>query len=184
MSDQLENSKAEFLNEFYKKLSEEVLIAYRGTFERDVLSVLANNIENSIDDNSVIKRKFFKIFLELAQNISRFAVEQVEISEYEKSGSGLFIIKHDSKSYYLVSGNIIINKDINKLSEIINLINSLDRQGMRNYKREQFKLNSNDRDSSLGIVQMALISNKQIAVLTKKIDADYSFAIISIEISK
>jgi len=181
---QLDNDKGKFLEEFYEMLSKEVLIAYRGTFERSVLSVLAHNIETSIDDNSVIKRKFFKIFLELAQNISRFAYEQIKVSEYEESGSGLFIIKHDEQSYYMISGNIIKNDDIDKLSKIINLINTLDRKGMRNYKREQFKLDSQDRNSSLGLVQMALISDKDIDVLTRKIDDKFSFVAISIEIEK
>ena len=183
-NEQVNNDKVNFLEDFYEMLSKEVLIAYRGTFERSVLSVLASNIETSVENDSILRRKFFKIFLELAQNISRFAFEQTKTSDGDKSGTGLFIIKHDANSYFFISGNIIKNSDIKKLHKIINHINSLNREEMRIYKREQYKLTEKEQDSSLGLVQMALVSGKDISISIKEIDDISSFVIISIEISK
>ncbi|NJO92429.1 MAG: hypothetical protein HC831_28265, partial [Chloroflexia bacterium] len=91
---QVDRSKIEFLEDFYELLSKEVIIAYRGTFEKGVLSILAKNIETSVESSSVLRRKFFKMFLEFAQNIAHYSAEQVNTSETEKSGSGLLILKH------------------------------------------------------------------------------------------
>ncbi|RLD68218.1 MAG: hypothetical protein DRI95_03535, partial [Bacteroidetes bacterium] len=65
MSDNSEANKrkAEFLEDFYEMLSKEIIIAYRGTFEKSVLGVLAQNIESTIDSSFTLKRKFFKLFL-------------------------------------------------------------------------------------------------------------------------
>ena len=182
--EQINNDKVKFLEDFYEMLSKEVLIAYRGTFERSVLSVLAKNIETSVKEDSVLQRKFFKIFLELAQNISRFAFDQSETSDGNKSGTGLFIIKHNDDSYFFISGNVIKNSDIKKLHKIIDHINSLNREEMRDYKRKQYIITEKEQDSSLGIVQMALVSGKDINISTKNIDNLSSFVIISVEISK
>jgi hypothetical protein len=83
-------------------LSKEVIIAYRGTFEKNVLEILANNIEASLDTSSVLRRKFFKMFLEFAQNIANYSAEQEDIADNEKSGAGLLILKHDKEKIQLL----------------------------------------------------------------------------------
>ncbi|MBN1252951.1 MAG: SiaB family protein kinase [Bacteroidales bacterium] len=182
--EQVDNQKIEFLEDFYEMLSKEVLIAYRGTFEKNVLSVLAKNIETSVDNSSVLKRKFFKIFLELAQNISLFSVEQIKTQDGEKSGAGLFIIKHSIESYYFISGNIILNSDIEKLNSKIEYINTLDREKMRLFRRKQYEFSEPEKDSSIGLVKIALASGKKIEITTKTIDSKTSFVIISVEVAK
>ena len=63
MSDNLEGNKrkAEFLEDFYEMLSKEIIIAYRGTFEKSVLGVLAKNIELTMDSISVLRLKFLTL---------------------------------------------------------------------------------------------------------------------------
>ncbi len=123
--------KAEFLEDFYEMLSKEIVIAYRGTFEKSVLGVLAQNIESTIDNSSVLRRKFFKLFLELSQNISDHSVEVVKTSSGEHSGSGMLIIKNVDDNYLFITGNLVENKDLDAFIDLIKYINSLNREELR-----------------------------------------------------
>ena len=142
MSDNSEANKrkAEFLEDFYEMLSKEIIIAYRGTFEKSVLGVLAKNIELTMDKSSVLRRKFFKLFLELSQNISDHSAEIINNSIGEDSGSGLLILKHEGENYLFITGNLVTDEDLKSISESVKQINSLNRDEMRKCKRKQIEL--------------------------------------------
>jgi len=180
--DQVDKRKIEFLENFYELLSKEVIIAYRGTFEKSVLSILASNIESSMENNFVLKRKFFRMFLEFAQNIAIYSAEQIQTAENELSGAGLLIIKHNNGNYMFATGNLVETSKIDFINEKVDHINSLDREALRNYKREQFKLVENGQRSNLGLLQIALISGNQLIVNSKPIDETHSFITISAEV--
>jgi hypothetical protein len=179
---QVDRSKIEFLEDFYELLSKEVIIAYRGTFEKSVLAILAKNIETSVDSSSVLRRKFFKMFLEFAQNIAHYSAEQVNTDENEKSGSGLLILKHSGDNYKFLSGNLVETNMLSFINKRVDYINSLDREGLREYKREQYKLVESGERSNLGLLLIALISGSRVVVDSKPVDETYSFITISAEV--
>ncbi len=185
MSDtaQVDRSKIEFLEDFYELLSKEVIVAYRGTFEKRVLGVLAKNIESSVQNNLVLKRKFFRIFLEFAQNIAYYSSEQVPTSKDEQSGSGMLILKHGKNdNYVFLSGNMVKNSMLDYIDDRVKYINSLDREGLREYKREQYTLVEAGIKSNLGILQIVLISGNPIVVKTLPINDKESFIVITAEV--
>ncbi len=185
MSDNLheDRSKIEFLEDFYELLSKEIIVAYRGTFEKRVLNVLARNIESSVQDNLVLKRKFFRIFLEFSQNIAYYSSEQVETADNELSGAGMLILKHGTNGNYMfMSGNMVKNDMLKYINERVELINSLDRDELRQYKREQLKLVETGVKNNLGILQIVLISGNPIVVKTMPLNDTESFIIITAEV--
>jgi hypothetical protein len=176
--------KAEFLEDFYEMLSKEVIIAYRGTFEKSVLGVLAQNIETTVDSSFVVRKKFFKLFLELSQNISDHSAEQVKTSEGELSGSGLLIIKYVGNNYLFITGNLINNKQLAPISKSINHINSLSREQLREFKRKQIELAEKAEKNCLGLVQLALVSGHSLEIKAIESENNQKFLILSAEISR
>lgn len=176
-------SKAEFLEDFYEMLSKEIIIAYRGTFEKSVLGVLAKNIETTIDSSSVLRRKLFKLFLELSQNISDHSDEVVQTSSGEDSGSGMLIIKYEGENYLFITGNLVEKEDLESFSDLVKHINSLNREQLREYKREQIGLVEESKDNCLGMIQIALVSGHDIEIKTIEAENNQLFLIISAEIS-
>ncbi len=185
MSEDIKDNKrkAEFLEDFYEMLSKEIVIAYRGTFEKSVLGVLAQNIESTIDSSSVLRRKFFKLFLELAQNISDHSVEFVKTSSGENSGSGMLIIKNAGDHYLFITGNLVENKDVEAFLALITHINSLKREDLREYKREQIELVEEGKNNCLGLIQIALVSRHGLGIKTIETENNQTFVIISASIS-
>jgi len=181
-SGQVDRGKIEFLEDFYELLSKEVIIAYRGTFEKNVLAVLANNIEASLDASSVLRRKFFRMFLEFAQNIANYSAEQINTADNEQSGAGLLILKQSGENYVFATGNLVETSMLDYINEKVDYINSLDREALRGYRREQFKLVETGEKSNLGLLQIALISGNELTVTSKAVDDKLSFITISAEV--
>ena len=179
---QVDRSKVEFLEDFYELLSKEVIIAYQGTFEKNVLSILANNIEASMDASSVLRKKFFKMFLEFAQNIANYSAEQIDTPDNEKSGAGLLILKHSNGNYMFATGNLVETSKLDFIIEKVNYINSLDREALREYRREQYKLVESGERSNLGLLQIALVSGNEISLSTQKVDENLSFITIAAQV--
>jgi hypothetical protein len=181
-SGQVDKRKIEFLENFYELLSKEIIIAYRGTFEKSVLSVLIDNLESSLENNSILRRKFFKMFLEFAQNIAIYSAEQIQTSDSEQSGAGLLIIWQHNDNYMITTGNLVETKMMDYIYEKVTYINSLEREALRNYKREQYKLVESGERSNLGLLQIALISGNEVVVNSKPVDDLHSFITISAEV--
>ena len=176
--------KAEFLEDFYEMLSKEIIIAYRGTFEKTVLGVLAQNIGTSIDSSSVLRGKFLKLFLELSQNISEHSTEVVKSSNGEISGSGLLIIKYKGEDYLFITGNLIRKDNFENVDKTVNHINSMNRDELREYKREQIEKAEVGKKNCLGLIQIALISGHDLQVKCIEHDKDQLFLILSVELAK
>ncbi|MCF6243401.1 MAG: SiaB family protein kinase [Bacteroidales bacterium] len=186
MSDQsvTNQDKASFLDDFYEMLTNEIVIAYRGTFEKSILGVLAQNIESSVHESTVLKKKFFKLFLELAQNIASHSVEISSTADGEDSGVGLLIIKHKGANYLFITGNLIENEQFSEIKKIIDKINNLNREELRKLKRTHFELAEKGEKNYLGLIQIALVSGHKLEIAKQKAGNDQLFLIISAELSK
>jgi len=176
--------KAAFLDDFYEMLTNEIIIAYRGTFEKSILGVLAQNIESSVNESTVLKKKFFKLFLELAQNIASHSIEISATSEDEESGVGLLIIKHKGDNYLFITGNLIKHESYPEIEKSVNKINTLNREELRKLKREHFELAEKGEKNCLGLIQIALISGHKLEIKKQEAENGKLFFIFSAELSK
>ncbi len=134
--------------------NQRIVASYIGPFDKHILVSLGVNFKNNLWDDATQAKKFFKIFIELAHNISLYSTEK-------ESGTGAgTIIINDHKDYFVLNaGNLVTDEAKNKLSSHIMKINSLDRNGLRILKRKLLSMPSQNQDSgNIGLIQTALIS--------------------------
>lgn len=154
--------KAELIGDFHDG---NILIAYQGVFDNLVLSVLAQNLEEKLGHLKSSK-KLFKIFLELAQNVSFYSSEKTNSSQM---GIGIFIIKENTNFYNIATGNIATEEQADNIEKHINHINSLNREGLRNFKRERRKMPHGIKGgANIGLIQVALTSENPLSFSNKK----------------
>ncbi len=169
------------MEEFFQMLRKNVIVAYRGTFDKSVLAVIARNIESNVDDTKIAKQ-FFKIFIELAQNISFYSAEQ---SKGKHSGIGMLVIKQYDNHYNFATGNLIFKNTVNKVVEKCERINNLDRDGLRQYKREMLgKPDGEFGGANIGLIHVALISNNIVDYNIRKMDDNVSFLTLGVKINR
>jgi len=173
------------LFEFHKIFDNDVLMLYKGPFDNHVLSVFTKYIEGIILKHPQISKKIFSIFIELAQNIAFYSAEATDFEEEKTTGIGTLVISEHDRWYTFFTGNAVRNDDIMPLIEKCEIINSLDRAGLRKYKREQYKLPPGKKGTAhVGLIQVALTANNQIDIEVSPIDEETSFFAISVRINK
>ncbi len=160
-----------------------IIASYVGPFDRQILISLGISLKNTLWDDATQAKKFFKIFVELAHNISLYSVEREE-----GTGCGTVIINEFPHHLQLSAGNLILPEVKEKLHSKIEIINSSNREQLRALKRkllsEQHETNGG---GNIGLVQIALISRHKLNVRFFPVQMDnqtFYFYIISVRIDK
>ena len=161
-------------------------IGYYGPFDGKVLSTFAKSMEEKIMvENGTVAKKIFKIFIELAQNISLYSQERVVSDASTFTGYGLFIIREYKDYYWILTGNKATSNDAFLAAEKCKTINSFSREELREYKRMLRRKPANDAGGgNIGLIQVALLSNNKIQYQINKIDENNSFLTIAVEVPK
>lgn len=171
------------LFEHKKKIDKEIQLSYTGPFDGKVLSVLGDYISEIIGRDSLAGQKMFKIFIELAQNIGFYSSEKRDT--VPNVGVGTLIIRDDGHKLYLHTGNLVDNKDADAIIEKCEIINSLDREGLREFKRHQRNLPpGNKGTANVGLIQVALTSENPLKFETTPVNATQSFFSIMVTVNK
>jgi len=179
----MEHGKDFNLFEYNDLFSKEIQISYKGPFDKHVLSVIGNYIQIIIAKNSTISKRIFRIFIELAQNISFYSAEVSRIDN--NTGVGILLIRESEDKFYLHAGNRVLSEDVFPILDKCEVINSLDREGLRAYKREQRNLPRGIKGGAhIGLIQVALTSANPLDIKVTPIDDEYSFFSVTVTVEK
>ena len=171
------------LYEYDKLFSKEIQISYKGPFDKHILTILGNYIKTIIGKDKQLSIKLFKIFIELAQNISYYSSKRSKT--IDDSGIGILAIREVDDKFYLHSGNQVKAEDVFPILDKCEIINSLDRDGLREYKRQQRNLPRGEKGGAhIGLIQVALTSANPLDIKVTPIDDDYSFFAVTVVVDK
>ncbi len=173
------------LYKYYISFNHDVQLSYKGPIDEHILSVISKYIEVILRKNPIASRKIFKIFIELAQNISYYSAEKNILTNDKEIGSGTIVLGELDEFYTFTTGNMVRDKDIIPIIEKCEYINSLDRDALRKYKREQRKKPSGPKGGAhIGLIQVALTSANPLDVEITSIDDEFSFFSIAVKVLK
>lgn len=157
--------------------SKNIILVYEGEFTQEitksVLSMTERNME-SIGEESSIKRKVFNVMVECLQNICKHA-DAAKGSENEKGA--VFMIGKEDGAYIISSGNFINNEFVEGLRSKLEHINTLDKEGLKNYYKELIKSAeiSEKGGAGLGFVDIARKSGSKLEYDFEKVSDTVSF---------
>ncbi|MFP4620654.1 MAG: SiaB family protein kinase [Bacteroidales bacterium] len=162
------------------------LIAYEGPFFIDLLTIFGNYLKIMTENNSLIQKKLFKIYVELSQNVAYYAEEYITIeSESKRIGIGELRITEDLDQFQLMTKNLVKIKDANLLSQRCDIINNSSLEELKGLKRELRKSSeSNKLGARIGLVQARLISNNHLDFDIIEKDRYYSYFKLTIKFDK
>lgn len=180
-----DNKSRMYILDIYNILKDNIIVSYTGPFDGQVLTTIGNNIQYAIRNYPQLTNKIFKIFIELAQNISYYSAESVGKEEGQQSGIGILLIKEFSDYFMFATGNLADNDGIKGVVEKIEVINSLDRNGLREFKRQKRSLPQGMHGAgNIGLIQVALSSGNPLSYKVSPIDDDTSFYTVAVKIDK
>ncbi len=176
-----EFNQIEFLksNLFDNQTSE---YCYLGVFDRQVLTNFRKKILTITNKDKQAQRKTFYIFIELAQNVSFYSEDR---DTKENKGKGSLLVGEYENCFFFTIGNFIKNDAFSVLEKKCQIINSLDRDRLRELKRTQRNLiPGTNGGAHIGLIMVALTSKKNINMKVEKINDNISFFSIKVEIDK
>ncbi len=181
-----ESSNPSFIFDLFRQMNHYSLsYIYRGGFSIDlsnkILSLAETNMANH-SESSATKKKVYFIMLESLQNITRHS----DIKPQEKiDNSSFFVIQRLVNDYYISSGNIVENKNIDSLKSKLSKVNSLDKESLKVYYKETLSQGdfSAKGGAGLGLIEMARKSGNKLAYDFKKINEDLSHFYFQIKVS-
>ncbi len=156
---------------------------YRGFFTQsiteNILSLAEINL-NDEDDAVKIKKRIYFIMVECLQNITRHQDPALRNS----GESGIFVIQKKKHRYLITTGNLISVNKIPTLKQQLNMINSLDKDELKDYYKEML-LNGSLSDkggAGLGLIEMARKSGNKLSFDFKTFDDVFSYFYLTTEI--
>ncbi|MEO1654664.1 MAG: SiaB family protein kinase, partial [Bacteroidota bacterium] len=127
----------------------------------------------------------FSIYMELAQNILYYSPEKIKLYQHEESVGAVLLLEKD-KHYFFSCANLIENDKLEDIVGHCEMINSLNRKALRDYKRAQRKAPAKkySKGAGIGLIQVSITARNPILVEFKKIDKFYSLFALTTLISQ
>jgi hypothetical protein len=173
--------------EYHAQISNDnILLSYKGPLTDILLSEFSRDIRNKLQkENSKTGKKVFGIFMELAQNVLFYSKEENHFGENHDKVGTLVIIQRD-EFYQLITGNLVFKRDIPFLTEKCEVVNSLDRDALREYKRQlrNSPKEEESRGAGIGLVQAALTSDNPLGYQIQELSGDFAFFVLTVGVKK
>lgn len=142
-------------------LEQNLILVYEGEFTQEItksiLAMAERNMDSSGEESS-IKRKVFNVMVECLQNIVKHA------DNVEDNHSAIFMIGKQEDQYIILSGNPIQKEHVANLTEKLDQINTLDKDGLKALYKDIIKNTeiSDKGGAGLGFVDIARKSGRKL----------------------
>lgn len=181
-------SRTEFnFFEYYTQLSDDnILLSYKGPLSDVLLSEFSRDIREKMQkEHAKTGKKVFSIFMELAQNVLFYSKEEnYFLGNVDKVGT--LVIVQTETQYRLITGNLVYKHDVPLLQEKCEIINSLDRESLRQYKRSlrNAPKEEESKGAGIGLVQAALTSANPLEIQIQELSGNYAFFVLYVNVKK
>ncbi|HAN77524.1 MAG TPA: hypothetical protein DCQ31_06990 [Bacteroidales bacterium] len=178
----------DFVFEIYQKMKKnKVNLAYEGEITHQITKAFTSLTETNMsaeEDYNSVQKKVFHVMVECLQNISKHADQRSVVSS--KDGRGLFLVSKGEEEYNVTTGNVIKNDKVESLKKMLENINNLDKEGLKQIYKQQIKegrLSEKD-GAGLGFIDIARKTGEKLIYSFLPIDDESSFFILISTISR
>jgi len=151
------------MQEYVGKLKENnISISYTGPLWESSIKGIAEMVKTSLshEDLSVnASKSVFSVFVEQVTNLLMYSAEKESYGlTNDEASSGMLLLGHKGKTYFVQTGNAIKNESIDLIKGRIDHLNSLDKKELRQYYKETLRgenTNPESKGAGLGFIEIA-----------------------------
>ena len=180
----------DFAYQLYKTMkTNQISLVYEGEVTQEITKTFTalteKNLAKSAESNSV-QRKVFNVMVECLQNISKHADAINKEEEEAKERRGIVIISRTEEGYNIITGNVVKTVKVSDLQKSLELINSLDKEGLSSLYKQQIMEGriSEKGGAGLGLIDIAKKSGEKLGYQFKEINDEVSFFILTSTIKR
>lgn len=166
-----------------------IIFCYSGPMSQDLMVEIGNTLKSKMQQDSFnrsVVAKTFAIMVEQVQNIIHYSKEQTEINTLgsHKLSTGIVAVGFENDSYFVSSGNMIYIEDKDRISEMIDKINTMNPEEKKKYYKEMRKKGPDEtsRGAGLGFIEMARKSDHPVDYDFIEMDKNFCFFTIRLHI--
>lgn len=179
----------EFVYSFYKSMNEHrVQLVYEGEITHQITKAFTSLTETNMEleeESQSTQKKVFHVMVECLQNVGKHAT-CVDCDENRKDGRGTFMLCKNPDEYTITTGNIVNKSHITDMVEVLEKINSLDKDGLKQLYKQQIKEGrlSSKGGAGLGFIDIAKKTGNKLYYNFLPINDDFSFFVLTSVISR
>ena len=169
----------EFVYDFYTGMkAHEVTLAYEGEINHQIIKVFTSVTEEKLSGNSeaeLVQKRVYHVMVECLQNITKHAADRK--GKREKTHRGILMVSRNQFEYRITTGNLIENSKIEQVRELIEFINSKDKNELSELYKKQIKEgNISDKGGAvLGFIDIKRKTGKKLEYQFLSVSEDSSF---------
>ena len=174
---------------FYNKMEQNnIMLSFKGDITSDLLSSILQIMEakmENLEEEPKVKKKVYNVLVECLQNLYHH-MDELAPNQEDKVRSAIFMIGKIDVKYNIITGNYIKNENISNLKKILEDINELNKEELKEYYKEV--LNNGEMSAKggggLGMIDIARKTGGKLNFYFTPIDDKYSFFSLNINISQ
>jgi len=174
---------------FYNKMEQNnIMLSFKGDITSDLLSSILQIMEakmENLEEEPKVKKKVYNVLVECLQNLYHH-MDELAPNQEDKVRSAIFMIGKIDGQYNIITGNYIKNENISNLKKILEDINELNKDELKEYYKEV--LNNGEMSAKggggLGMIDIARKTGGKLNFYFIPIDDKYSFFSLNINISQ
>ena len=163
--------------EYYNLIKENnINIIYSGPIWGDGVEGIGGTIRKRLEFDELpltASKSVFTVFIEQMNNMLMYSAERNHFSSTEEKdfdvSAGVFIMGARDKVYFLKSGNVIRDENVELLKSRIDHLNNLDKDGLKKLYKEQIRSDNTNPESKGGGIGLTEIARRA----TSKIIYDF-----------
>jgi hypothetical protein len=171
--------------EFHRLMdAKNVVLIYEGEFNQAITKGVLSMSEQNFNGEAValsVKKKMFNVMVESLQNICKH--QYIDNALPKKA---IFIVAENESDIFIMSGNAVKSEQVSALREKLDLINGLDKEGLKAlYKDLRVKSTISEvGGAGLGFVDMARKSENKLEYKIEPLGSDIDYFSLSCKIAK
>lgn len=179
----------EFVYDFYKSMkAHEITLVYEGDITHQITKAFTSLTESNMakeEESNSVQKKVFHVMVECLQNISKHA-DSFGSDDFLFAGRGIFMVSKGDLEYHVTTGNVIEDSKIEELSKILDHINSLDKEGLKQLYKTQMREGrlSEKGGAGLGFIDIARKTGRKLEYHFLPIDEKTHFFVLTSTISR
>jgi hypothetical protein len=149
---------------------------------KEVLSFNETKLSEE-DLNTTLRKRVFRILVEILENVLKYSPGR---EAEEKYGMPVIMIKMDEGSFYLTTGNLILNTDVGILRQKLDVINNHDKSALKDLFIQSLSAQNIQTDSTgnMGLIDMARKSGSKLEYKFEVLNELYSYYTLTVKVSK
>ncbi|MCB0819262.1 MAG: SiaB family protein kinase [Bacteroidetes bacterium] len=173
--------------DFYEKMDDgKIMLSFKGEITSDLLTSILNILESKLDntgDEPKLRKKVYNILVECLQNLYH---HNDGLSEENGDHTALFLIGRSTDgNYRIITGNYILNENVEAVKGRIDRINSLSKDELKAFYMDTLNNEeySGKGGGGLGMIDIARKSGQKIIYDFRELDGKFAFFSLIITIT-